>query len=165
MLTESIGRYAAVSAGLIVGISALVWIIAGSADYPFAAMGWGTYLILLLGHAFLFWMLPAQKKELNGRLSLREALKAALIMVSISSLVYAFYMAIFMNFMHESFLQYFVATQKAALSAEDFKLFMEQLKAQGDLYRSAVYHAGLGFITSFALGFLISLLAVWRMKR
>lgn len=165
MLTESIGRYTAVSSGLIIGVSALVWIIAGSANYPFAAMGWGSYLILLLGHVLLFWMLPAQKKELNGRLNMREALKAALIMVALSSFAYAFYMAIFMNFMHEPFLQYFVATQKAVLSAEDFKLFMEELEVRGDLYRSPVYHAGLGFITSFALGFLMSLLAAWRISK
>jgi hypothetical protein len=165
MLTKSIGVYAAISSAIIVGLSALVWIIAGSENYPFAAMGWGSYLILLLGHLMVFGLVPAQKKELGTYFNFREALKAALITVSLSSLAYAFYMAIFMNFMHEPFLAYFVGVQKANLSSEDFKLFIEVLKEQAELYRSPLYHAGLAFITSFALGFLLSLPVAWRFSR
>lgn len=129
-------------------------------------IGW-SLIFLALGCVILG--IKAYRDQNSGVISFGDALKLGVMISVFPAIGFVLYNIVYLEYLDPDFMDnyygYQLEKKESSMDAESFAVYKEQIEAEKEMWSSPIMQAVVYFFTVFILGFIISLIAAWIMKR
>ncbi len=167
-MKNTVLRYGVYSAITISTLSLTGWFLGKNLDYSIQEIIGYTSMVVSLLFVF-FGIKHYRDNENDGVVSFKKALLIGILISLIAALAFGILDVIYVKFINPDFMAeyytHYVEQMRSTLSEAEFKVELEKLEAQKELFSNIFMSFLLMFATVLIIGFIISLLSALILQR
>ena len=129
-------------------------------------IGW---TLISLALVFIVLGIRSYRAENSGAITFGKALKLGLLISLFPAVAFVVYNWMYINYLDPDFTEKYYTHKmdqaKDEMSAENYVLYAKKMEAEKEMFTSPVMQAIVYFFTIYILGFMVSIISAWLMKR